>query len=265
MIGLRVFLVNAEAYRRIAQRTQRGQYIADDCRAGSLPLQVLVHHEKADERRVCVRVTIDQIHNRDQRILVKKSDIVLLRRCCARRAECQILPHTLGRCTAAAIPEVLVIARHPCVQHRHIGVRQAANCIRIGQLFNLYIFHRDLIFNLPTATLPPAVKILHPDLTEDIDFISASLFEVCFAHIALVKLGVQQVAFLEIRADEIALGKHRALDHAARKVELCQVHLGEGVVFQAAVPQALDRVSKRAVALQGQPVDVVQRAVLEIL
>ena len=42
MIGLRVFLVNAESYRRIAQRTQRGQYIADDRRAGSLPLQVLV-------------------------------------------------------------------------------------------------------------------------------------------------------------------------------------------------------------------------------
>ena len=174
MIGLRVFLVNAEAYRRIAQRMQRSQHIADDHRAGSLPLQILVHHEKADERRVCVRVTIDQIHNRDQRVRVKKSDIVLLRRCCARRAERQVLPHTLGRCTAAAIPEVLVIAQHPCVQHRHIGVRQAANRIRIGQLFNLYIFHSNLILKSPSSdtasgsenfascSLQPKISTLYP-------------------------------------------------------------------------------------------------------
>ena len=43
---------------------------------------------------------------------------------------------------------------------------------------------------------------------ENVDFIPAGLLEVCLAHIALEKLGVQQVAFLKIRADEIALGEH---------------------------------------------------------
>ena len=72
---------------------------------------------------------------------------------------------------------------------------------------------------------------------EDVDFIPAGLFEVCLAHIALEKLGVQQVAFLKIRADEIALGEHRALDDTARKFELCQVHFGEGVpAFQIPLP-----------------------------
>lgn len=61
MVGLRVFLVNAQPHRGKAQRRQVGQHLRDKSRAHAPPLQGLVHHKKADERGIRVRYSPDCI------------------------------------------------------------------------------------------------------------------------------------------------------------------------------------------------------------
>ena len=70
---------------------------------------------------------------------------------------------------------------------------------------------------------------------------------------------------LEIRQLHLAFGKHGADNFVAvRKVEAVKVHFGEGVIFQTALFQRVDRVREGAVGQQRCPLDLLQTAVLKI-
>ena len=70
---------------------------------------------------------------------------------------------------------------------------------------------------------------------------------------------------LEIRQLHLAFGKHGADNFVAvRKVEAVKIHFGEGVIFQTALFQRVDRVREGTVGHQRCPLDFLQTAVLKI-
>ena len=105
--------------------------------------------------------------------------------------------------------------------------------------------------------LQAAAQNVHP--------ITGGIPEIRLAQVTLVEFRFVKFHALEIRQLHLAFGKHGADNFVAvRKVEAVKVHFGEGVIFQTALFQRVDRVREGTVGHQRCPLDFLQTAVLKI-
>ena len=78
MRGLRIAFIDCQAYRCFSCYLQICSSFLNDRRAGPLSLKVFIHHKESDKGGFRLRISVDQVHDGDQRFFLIETDIIFV-------------------------------------------------------------------------------------------------------------------------------------------------------------------------------------------
>lgn len=107
---MRVVLGVAEADIFVAEAGKLGKTLRYYFAAEAGALLLALKHEKADKGGLGVRVVEDQVHYRDELVIIKKAEVVFVLRGCSRREDGHVVEDAFLRDGRRAVEVILRVA-----------------------------------------------------------------------------------------------------------------------------------------------------------